>query len=254
MRRNIAIILAGGMGSRVGGNTPKQMLPLEDGRTVLEHAVDAFELAPAIDEIAIVMHPEWMDEAKQICERNEWRKVAKIIPGGAERWESSWHAILAYMDVNNQLSEIRNKQIGFIFQGFNLISSLTAQANVELPLVYRGMRAEESHRLSLEALEKVGLSHRLTHLPKQMSGGQQQRVAIARAVAARPPIILADEPTGNLDSHSGEDVIQILTELYKEGRTVIIITHDNSIAQRAKRVIRISDGQIVDDYINENVE
>ncbi len=155
---------------------------------------------------------------------------------------------------DNQLSEIRNKQIGFIFQGFNLISSLTAQANVELPLVYRGMRAEERHRLSLEALEKVGLSHRLTHLPKQMSGGQQQRVAIARAVAARPPIILADEPTGNLDSRSGEDVINILTELYKEGRTVIIITHDNSIAQRAKRVIRISDGQIVDDYINENVE
>ncbi len=104
---------------------------------------------------------------------------------------------------DDELSEIRNKQIGFIFQGFNLIPSLTAQANVELPLVYRGMRGEERHRLSLEALEKVGLSHRLTHLPKQMSGGQQQRVAIARAVAARPPIILADEPTGNLDSHSG---------------------------------------------------
>lgn len=155
---------------------------------------------------------------------------------------------------DDQLSEIRNKQIGFIFQGFNLIPSLTAQANVELPLVYRGMRAEERHRLSLEALEKVGLSHRLSHLPKQMSGGQQQRVAIARAVAARPPIILADEPTGNLDSHSGEDVMNILFSLYKEGRTVILITHDNGIAARAKRVIRIQDGQIVDDYINENVE
>ncbi|MBQ5995357.1 MAG: ABC transporter ATP-binding protein [Clostridia bacterium] len=155
---------------------------------------------------------------------------------------------------DDQLSEIRNKQIGFIFQGFNLISSLTAQANVELPLVYRGMRAEERHRLSLDALEKVGLSHRLTHLPKQMSGGQQQRVAIARAVAARPPIILADEPTGNLDSHSGEDVMNILTTLYKEGRTVILITHDNQIAARAQRVIRIQDGQITDDYINENAE
>ena len=155
---------------------------------------------------------------------------------------------------DNQLSEIRNKQIGFIFQGFNLISSLTAQANVELPLVYRGMRAEKRHKLSLEALEKVGLSHRLTHLPKQMSGGQQQRVAIARAVAASPPIILADEPTGNLDTHSGEDVINILTDLSKEGRTVIIITHDPSIAARAKRVIRISDGQIIDDYLNENVD
>lgn len=155
---------------------------------------------------------------------------------------------------DDELSEIRNKQIGFIFQGFNLIPSLTAQANVELPLVYRGMRGEERHRLSLEALEKVGLSHRLTHLPKQMSGGQQQRVAIARAVAARPPIILADEPTGNLDSHSGEDVMQILTGLYREGRTVIIITHDPGIAARAKRVVKISDGQVIDDYINENVE
>ena len=155
---------------------------------------------------------------------------------------------------DDELSEIRNKQIGFIFQGFNLIPSLTAQANVELPLVYRGMRGEERHRLSLEALEKVGLSHRLTHLPKQMSGGQQQRVAIARAVAARPPIILADEPTGNLDSHSGEDVMQILTGLYREGRTVIIITHDSGIAARAKRVIKISDGQVIDDYINDDVE
>ena len=96
--RNIAIILAGGIGSRVGGATPKQLLPLEDGRSVLEHAVDAFEQAPCIDEIAIVMHPEWMDEAKQLCERNTWSKVQKIIPGGSERWESSWHALIAYMD------------------------------------------------------------------------------------------------------------------------------------------------------------
>lgn len=155
---------------------------------------------------------------------------------------------------DNELSEIRNKQIGFIFQGFNLISSLTAQANVELPLVYRGMKADKRHRLSLAALEKVGLSNRVTHLPKQMSGGQQQRVAIARAVAASPPIILADEPTGNLDSHSGEDVMNILINLYKEGRTVILITHDNSIASRAKRVIRIQDGQIIEDRTNENAE
>ena len=96
--RHIAIILAGGMGSRVGGETPKQLLPLADGRSILEHSVDAFEEAPAIDEIAVVMHPEWMDEAKQLCERNNWSKVQKIIPGGSERWESSWHALLAYMD------------------------------------------------------------------------------------------------------------------------------------------------------------
>lgn len=152
---------------------------------------------------------------------------------------------------DDQLSEIRNKQIGFIFQGFNLISSLTAQANVELPLVYRGMRPEERHKLSKEALERVGLSHRINHLPKQMSGGQQQRVAIARAVAARPPIILADEPTGNLDSRSGGDVMKILKGLHEEGRTVILITHDNGIAEQAKRVIRIQDGQIIEDYINE---
>ena len=153
---------------------------------------------------------------------------------------------------DDELSEIRNKEIGFIFQGFNLIPSLTAVENVELPLVYRGMKKEERNKLALEALERVGLSHRLDHLPKQMSGGQQQRVAIARAVAARPPIILADEPTGNLDSHSGVEVMKILHELHQEGRTVILITHDNDIASEAERVIKISDGQIVADYLNKN--
>lgn len=151
---------------------------------------------------------------------------------------------------DDELSEIRNKEIGFIFQGFNLIPSLTAVENVELPLVYRGMKKEERNKLALEALERVGLSHRLDHLPKQMSGGQQQRVAIARAVAARPPIILADEPTGNLDSHSGVEVMKILHELHQEGRTIILITHDNDIASEAERVIKISDGQIVADYLN----
>lgn len=153
---------------------------------------------------------------------------------------------------DDELSEIRNKQIGFIFQGFNLISNLSAIENVELPLVYRGMKKEERHKLAIEALERVGLSHRLNHLPKQMSGGQQQRVAIARAVAARPPIILADEPTGNLDSHSGVEVMKILHELHREGRTIILITHDNEIAKEAQRVIRIQDGQIIADYLNEN--
>ena len=151
---------------------------------------------------------------------------------------------------DDELSEIRNKEIGFIFQGFNLITSLTAVENVELPLVYRGMKKEERNELAVSALNRVGLSHRLDHLPKQMSGGQQQRVAIARAVAARPPIILADEPTGNLDSHSGVEVMKILHELHEEGRTVILITHDNDIANEAERVIRIQDGQIVSDVIN----
>ena len=151
---------------------------------------------------------------------------------------------------DDELSEIRNKEIGFIFQGFNLITSLTAVENVELPLVYRGMKKEERNKLAIDALNRVGLSHRLDHLPKQMSGGQQQRVAIARAVAARPPIILADEPTGNLDSHSGVEVMKILHELHEEGRTIILITHDNDIANEATRIIRIQDGKIISDIIN----
>ena len=151
---------------------------------------------------------------------------------------------------DDEMSEIRNKEIGFIFQGFNLISSLTAQENVELPLAYRGMPKAQRHVLSEDALKRVGLEKRMNHLPKQMSGGLQQRVAIARAVAAKPPIILADEPTGNLDSHSGAEVMRILHELHREGRTVILITHDNEIAANAHRVIRIQDGQVIEDYIN----
>ena len=148
---------------------------------------------------------------------------------------------------DNELSEVRNREIGFIFQGFNLIQNLTALENVELPLVYRGVGKKERRELSLTALDKVGLSGRLDHRPAQMSGGQQQRVAIARAIAQAPPIILADEPTGNLDSHSTGEIMQILRDLHKEGRTVILITHDNDIAERADRVIRISDGRIVED-------
>lgn len=154
---------------------------------------------------------------------------------------------------DDELSRIRNLEIGFIFQGFNLIPSLTAQGNVELPLIYRGMKAEQRHELSQAALKRVGLEKRMDHLPSQMSGGQQQRVAIARAVAAKPPVILADEPTGNLDSNSGKEVMRIINELWAEGRTIILITHDDSIAETAHRVIRISDGKIVEDYINENI-
>ncbi|MCL2301332.1 MAG: ABC transporter ATP-binding protein [Firmicutes bacterium] len=149
---------------------------------------------------------------------------------------------------DDQLSEIRNKQIGFIFQGFNLIPSLTAQANVELPLIYRGMKREAREKLALEALQRVGLFERRSHRPSELSGGQQQRAAIARAVAARPPIILADEPTGNLDSKSGQDVMEILHGLHGEGRTIILITHDSDIAAEAKRVIRVHDGKVVEDY------
>ncbi|MBQ8261769.1 MAG: ABC transporter ATP-binding protein [Lachnospiraceae bacterium] len=151
---------------------------------------------------------------------------------------------------DDQQSDIRNKEIGFIFQGFNLIATLTAQENVELPLIYRGVPAERREELSLAALEKVGLSHRLDHKPAEMSGGQQQRVAIARAIAQAPPIILADEPTGNLDSVSSTEILLILRKLHAEGRTVILITHDNEIANQAQRIIKIRDGKIEQDYMN----
>ncbi len=153
---------------------------------------------------------------------------------------------------DNALSDIRNKEIGFIFQGFNLIAGLTALENVELPLIYRGISKRERLRLSELALEKVGLANRKEHKPAEMSGGQQQRVAIARAIAQAPPIILADEPTGNLDSASTKEILQILRELNEEGRTVILITHNNDIAFQAKRIIRIMDGKIEEDYLNIN--
>lgn len=138
---------------------------------------------------------------------------------------------------DDQMSVIRNEEIGFIFQGFNLISSLSALENVELPLVYRGMPKQERREISQQALERVGLGSRIHHLPAEMSGGQQQRVAVARAIAAKPPVILADEPTGNLDTKSTKEVMAILHELKDEGRTVIVITHDNEIAEEAERVI-----------------
>lgn len=152
---------------------------------------------------------------------------------------------------DDELSDIRNQEIGFIFQGFNLIPSFTAIENVELPLLYRGVSKAKRHELAVQALEKVGLGTRMTHKPSEMSGGQQQRVAIARAIAQAPPVILADEPTGNLDSGSSKEIIDILKKLHAEGRTVILITHDNEIAAQAKRVIRIKDGKVERDYINE---
>ena len=150
---------------------------------------------------------------------------------------------------DDELSDIRNKQIGFIFQGFNLIPSLSARENVELPLVYRAMPAAQRRQLAEEALNRVGMGHRMDHKPSELSGGQQQRVAMARAIAARPPIIMADEPTGNLDTRSGEDVMKILHELNEEGRTIILITHDNDIARQATRAIRIIDGKVVSDTL-----
>ena len=154
---------------------------------------------------------------------------------------------------DDELSDIRNQEIGFIFQGFNLISNLTAFENVELPLIYRGVSKKERTNLAKEALRKVGLENRMTHKPSEMSGGQQQRVAIARAIAQAPPVILADEPTGNLDSHSSQEIMNILKQLHAEGRTVIVITHDNDIAANAKRIVHIEDGRITSDSANEGL-
>ena len=148
---------------------------------------------------------------------------------------------------DDELSDVRNREIGFIFQGFNLIQNLTALENVELPLVYRGVGKKERRELSLTALDKVGLSGRLDHRPAQMSGGQQQRVAIARALVTDADIILADEPTGALDQKTGHEVLELLKEINKSGKTVIIVTHDEGIAKMTDRIITISDGKIVGD-------
>lgn len=145
---------------------------------------------------------------------------------------------------DKELSHIRNEKIGFVFQGFNLIGELSAIENVELPLIYRKVPRDERRFLAENALKRVFLENRMNHKPSQLSGGQQQRVAIARALAMKPMIILADEPTGSLDSNSGKEVMNFMRELSNEGKTVIIITHDNSIAESTKRIIRISDGKI----------
>lgn len=140
-------------------------------------------------------------------------------------------------------AKIRNREIGFIFQGFNLVPALTALENVQLPLIYRGIPAHKRKLLAAGALKAVGLETRMNHKPYELSGGQQQRVAIARAIAAKPPIILADEPTGNLDSHSGKIVLETLLKLNRDGRTILLITHDKYVAELAQRRIKIIDGR-----------
>jgi putative ABC transport system ATP-binding protein len=147
----------------------------------------------------------------------------------------------------NELAEIRNRKIGFIFQSFNLLSRMTIEENVELPLIYRGVRAAERRRLVGEALEQVGLADRRRHTPNSVSGGQQQRAAIARAIVTDPALILADEPTGNLDSRTGEGVMALFSELNAAGRTIVLITHDAGVAAQAHRTIRLADGRISDD-------
>ena len=149
--------------------------------------------------------------------------------------------IQAYSE--NELAHIRNKKIGFVFQQFNLIPKLTAEENVELPLIYQKVRRSQRQKLVKEALERVGLSNRAKHLPTELSGGQQQRVAIARAIVTKPKLILADEPTGALDSRTSQEIIDIFHELHRQGNTIVLITHDNDVAKQAERTVRILDGR-----------
>ena len=144
----------------------------------------------------------------------------------------------------NELAHIRNRKIGFVFQSFNLIAKMSAEENVELPLIYGGVPRAERVRRVAEALERVGLSKRAKHQPTELSGGQQQRVAIARALVTRPSLILADEPTGNLDSHTSAEIMGIFRELHEQGNTIVLITHDNDVAKQARRIVHILDGRL----------
>lgn len=148
---------------------------------------------------------------------------------------------------NTERARIRNREIGFIFQSFNLIGDLTVYENVELPLTYRNMPAAERKAAVTEALEKVGMAHRAKHFPSQLSGGQQQRVAVARALAGKPAVLLADEPTGNLDSKNGDAVMQLLSDLHRGGATLVMVTHDERFAKHADRTVHIFDGRVVKD-------
>ena len=167
------------------------------------------------------------------------------------RYQLNGHQVASLSD--DELALIRNKEIGFIFQNFQLLARETALANVELPLVYRGLRAKERRERALAALAKVRLEHRVHHKPNELSGGQRQRVAIARALAAEPSMLLADEPTGNLDSATGEEIVRLFGELHAAGHTVVLVTHEPKLAARCPRAVRISDGKVIADGVGSEV-
>ena len=160
-------------------------------------------------------------------------------------YELNGHRVSEMND--NQLAEIRNREIGFVFQTFNLLARSNALHNVELPLIYAGVPADERRRIALEALTNVGLADRVHHKPNELSGGQRQRVAVARALVNKPSILLADEPTGNLDSKTGAEIMALFDELYRKGNTIILVTHEEDIAKHARRIVRLRDGLIASD-------
>ena len=208
-----------------------------------------------------------LDDVNLTIERNEY--IAFI--GSSGSGKSTMMNILGCLDKPTQgeyllnkkqvsllsqddLAEIRNIEIGFIFQSFNLLPRASALQNVMLPLVYKGIKLNERKRLALEALKKVNLTDRSAHIPSELSGGQRQRVAIARALVTNPSILLADEPTGNLDTQTTKDIMALFDQLHSEGQTIIMVTHENEIAKHCHRVVRLSDGKVVEDYFNKNHE
>jgi putative ABC transport system ATP-binding protein len=180
------------------------------------------------------------------CGKSTLLSILGLLDSPTEGFYSLNGQAVAELD-HSERARIRNREVGFIFQSFNLIGDLTVFENVELPLTYRRMDGAERRKRVNEALEKVGMAHRVKHYPSQLSGGQQQRVAVARALAGKPSILLADEPTGNLDSHNGEAVMELLAGLHREGATICMVTHDPRFARQADRVINLFDGCVVED-------
>ncbi|MDX1482508.1 MAG: ABC transporter ATP-binding protein [Woeseiaceae bacterium] len=207
------------------------------GETI--HALDGVDLVIARNEYAAIMGPSGSGKSTLM------NVIGCLDSPDAGEYRLNGQLVSAMGD--RMLARARNREIGFVFQTFNLLARLTALANVEVPLVYAGVARRERHARASEALERVGLGDRMLHRPSEMSGGQRQRVAIARALVTRPSILLADEPTGNLDSTTGAEIMQLFDELHASGHTLIVVTHERDIADHAERLIRLSDGAVVED-------
>lgn len=209
------------------------------GETI--HALDGVDVTIARNEYTAIMGPSGSGKSTLM------NVIGCLDSPDAGEYRLSGELVSAMGDA--KLARARNREIGFVFQTFNLLARLTALANVEVPLVYSGIPRRERHQRAREALERVGLGDRMLHRPSEMSGGQRQRVAIARALVTQPSILLADEPTGNLDSSTGAEIMALFDELHAAGNTLVVVTHEQEIADHARRIIRLSDGVIVDDRL-----